>query len=105
MDSIAERLPNFNWYLIRDAAGPVFLILGPLLLIRRSWQRAGTVIAALGCCILSVAAGWMLIDTALHENASNRAFSLSVAGVICAVAFLADLAGVRLWLVAFRRPI
>jgi hypothetical protein len=105
MDSIAERMPNFNWYIVRDAAGPVLLILGPLLLIRRSWRRVGAVVAALGCCILTAAAGWMLIDAALHENASNRAFSISGGGVICGVAILADIAGVRVWRVAFRHPI
>jgi hypothetical protein len=104
MDAIAERLPNFYWYGAAEAAGPVLLILGPLLLMCRSW-RAAAVTAALGCCTLTVGASWMLIDVALHENASNRAFSFSVTGVICVVAVLADLAGVCICRVAFRRPI
>ena len=105
MDAIAERMPGFYWYGVVHVAGPALLIVGPLLLMRRSWQRAAAVIAATGCCILTVGASWMLIDVALHENASNRAFGFSMAGVICAVAVLADLAGVRVCRVAFRRPI
>jgi fucose 4-O-acetylase-like acetyltransferase len=105
MDAIAERMPNFYWYGAAYAAGPVLLILGPLLLMRRSWQRAAAVTAAIGCCILTVGATWMLVDVALHENPSNRAFSFSVSGVICVVAVLADFAGVRICRVAFRRPI
>ena len=88
-----------------EAAGPVLLILGPLLLIRRSWQRAAAVTAAIGCCILTFGAIWMLIDVALHENPSNRAFGFSVAGAICAITVLVDIAGVKIWYVAFRRPI
>jgi hypothetical protein len=98
-------MPNFYWYGIAEAAGPVLLIIGPLLLMRRSWQRTAAVIAAIGCCILTVGASWMLIDVALHENPSNRAFGFSVAGVICVVAVLADLAGFRICRVTFRRPI
>jgi hypothetical protein len=105
MDAIAERLPNFYWYEAAHAAGPILLILGPLLLIRRSWHRAAAVTAAIGCCILTVGASWMLIDVALHENPSNRAFGFSVAGAICAIAVLVDIAGVKIWHVAFRRPI
>jgi hypothetical protein len=105
MDAIAERMPNFNWYGLAEAADPVLLIIGPLLLMRRSWQHTGAVTAAIGCCILTFGASWMLIDVALHENPSNRAFSFSVAGIICVVAGLADLAGVRICRVAFRRPI
>ena len=102
MDAIAERLPNFYWYGAAETAGPVLLILGPLLLTRRSWRRAAAVIAALGCFILTVGAIWELVDVALHESASNRAFGFSVSGVICVVAVLADLAGVRICRVAFR---
>ena len=105
MDAIAERMPNFYWYGVGYAAGPILLILGPLLLIRRSWQRSAAVTAAIGCCILTVGASWMLLDVALHENPSNRAFSFCVAGMICVVAVLADLAGVRICRLAFRRPI
>jgi len=105
MDAIAERLPNFNWYGAAHAAGPVLLMLGPLLLMRRSWRRAGAMTAAIGCCILTVGASWLLIDVALHENPSNRAFGFSVAGVICGVAILADLAGIHIFRLAFRRPI
>ena len=105
MDAIAERMPNFYWYGAAYAAGPLLLVLGPLLLIHRSWRRSAAVTAAIGCCILTVGASWMLIDVALHENPSNRAFGLSVAAVICVVAVLADLAGIRMCSVAFRRPI
>ncbi len=105
MDAIAERMPDFYWYGAANAAGPILLILGPMLLMRRSWQRAAAVTAAIGCCILTVGASRMLIDVALHENPSNRRFGFSVAGVICVVAVLADLAGVRVCRVAFRRPI
>jgi xanthine/uracil permease len=104
MDAIAERLPNFYWYGARDAAGPLLLIVGPLLLMRPSWQRTGAVIAAIGCCILTVGATWMLIE-AWHENPSNRAFSFLMAGVICAIAVLVNVAGAKLWRVAFRRSI
>src|SRR5437879_13889751 len=86
MDAIAERLPDFYWYGAVEAAGPVLLILGALLLMRRSWQRAAAVTSAVGCCILTVGASWMLIDVALHENAANHAFDLSVIGVRCVVA-------------------
>ena len=103
MDAIAERMPNFYWYSAAESAGPVLLILGPLLLMRRSWQRAAAVTAVIGCGILTVGASWMLIDVVLHENPSNRAFGFFVAGVICVVAVLADLAGVRICRGAFRR--
>ncbi len=107
MSGIDERMPvaHFYWRVAAAVAGPVLLILGPLLLMRRAWRRAAAMLAAIGCCILTLGASWLLIDVALHENASNRAFSFSVAGVICVVALLPDLAGVRICRVAFRRPI
>jgi hypothetical protein len=105
MDAIAERVPNFYWYIARDATGSVLLILGPLLLMRRSWQRAAALIAAIGCCILTVATSWMFIDVALHENPSNRALGFSITGALCAIAVLADVAGVKIWRAAFHRSI
>jgi hypothetical protein len=97
-------MDHFYWRLAGAAVGPILLILGPLLLIRRTWRRPAAVLAAIGCCILTLAASWALIDIALHENASNRAFGFSVAGVIFVVAVVADFAGVRICRVAFRRP-
>ena len=105
MDAIAERVPNFYWCIARDATGPVLFILGPLLLMRRLWQRAAALIAAIGCCILTVATSWMFIDVALHENPSNRALGFSITGALCAIAVLADVAGVKIWRAAFHRSI
>jgi len=106
MSGITEAVPVAHFYraLFAALAGPLALIVGPLLLLYRLWRRVGALLGSLGCLVLTFYAIQLSIDS-FHESPSNRAFAFGAVGLFWIITLLTDLAAFYICRVVFRRAI
>jgi hypothetical protein len=102
MSGIAEPISLFytSSYYLASLLGPAMLIIGSVLILRRSHQKVGVILAAIGCLILTVTVARESI-LGLHVGPLQARPPYLVFIVMIIVTVLADAAAWRLHRHAF----